>query len=43
MHLLADPFVLFGVLKIVGAAIAFALAIPFIIGAIIGFLIGRAV
>lgn len=43
MELLIMVPVLFGVLKIVGAAIALALAIPFIVGALIGFFIGRAV
>jgi hypothetical protein len=41
MELLTDPTV-FGALKIVGAAIAFIMAIPFIVGLVIGWLVGRA-
>ena len=40
MELLFDPTV-FGVMKIVGVAIAFVMAIPFIIGLAIGWFIGR--
>ncbi len=42
MELLLDPTV-FSVAKIVGAAIAVAIGIPFIVGGVLGFLIGRAV
>ncbi len=42
MELLADPTVL-SALKIVGAAIAIIMAIPLIVGAVIGVFIGRAV
>ena len=42
MELLLDPTVL-SVAKIVGGAIAIALAVPFVIGAVLGFLVGRAV
>jgi hypothetical protein len=41
MELLSDP-VLFGVLKVVGATIAVVMAIPFIIGIVIGWFVGRA-
>ena len=41
MELLLVAPVLFGVLKIVGAAIAIVAAIPFIIGLIIGWVVGR--
>lgn len=40
---LLEVVVLFGVLKVVGGAIAVLMAIPFIIGAVIGFFVGRAV
>jgi hypothetical protein len=42
MELLADP-VFMGVLKIVGFAIALVAGIPFIIGIVIGWMLGRAV
>jgi hypothetical protein len=42
MELLIVP-VLLGAAKIVGAAIAIVIAIPFIIGAVIGFIVGKAV
>ena len=42
MELLADPVVL-SALKIVGGAIAIIMAIPFIIGIVIGWLVARAV
>lgn len=39
---LALPLVVGGVMKIVGAAIAIVMAIPFIIGVVIGWFVGRA-
>jgi hypothetical protein len=41
MEHLADPFVMGGVLKVVGAAIAIVMGIPFIIGLVIGYVIGH--
>lgn len=41
MELLTDPTML-GVLKIVGLGIAFVAGIPFIIGLVLGWMIGRA-
>jgi hypothetical protein len=41
--LLTDPLVIGGVLKVVGAAIALVMAIPFIIGLVIGWFVGKAV
>jgi hypothetical protein len=40
MELFSDP-VMLGVLKVVGIAIAFIMAIPFIFGIVIGWFIGR--
>ena len=40
MELLADPTI-FGVFKIVGAAIAIVAGIPFVIGLILGFMLGN--
>ena len=40
MELLADPTLL-GVFKVVGAAVAVIMAIPFIIGIVLGWVIGR--
>jgi hypothetical protein len=41
MEMLTDPTV-FGALKVVGSAIAILMALPFIVGIIIGWIIGRA-
>ena len=40
MELLMDPTI-FGVLKIVGLAIAFVAGIPFVIGLVLGYMIGH--
>lgn len=40
MELLADP-VMLGVFKVVGAAIAFLVGVPFIIGLVLGYLVGH--
>lgn len=40
MELLSDP-VMLGALKIVGAAIAFIMAVPFIVGLVIGYIVGH--
>jgi hypothetical protein len=41
MELLIDPTVL-GALKIVGGVIAIVMAVPFLIGLVLGWMLGRA-
>lgn len=41
--LLTDPLVIGGVMKVVGATIAIIMAVPFIIGLVIGWFVGKAV